>query len=116
MALFRPAEDANLQPDGLLQEIVIPEQLVENAARLEHFMSTTVALETENLRSGRVFFARGVLQFTEQQRVALLDTIIRHNTRPIPITVVSSRASYADNPLASPNSSFVHVTEFRRFK
>ncbi|KAJ8670059.1 hypothetical protein QAD02_001318 [Eretmocerus hayati] len=95
METFCPPEDANLHPDGPLQKIVIPAEIRSNTERMEYFTSICAALKTPALQACRVAFTRQALIFSDAEREAILDAVIRRNPVPIPITVVSSRPSYA---------------------
>ncbi|KAJ8687941.1 hypothetical protein QAD02_023736 [Eretmocerus hayati] len=95
METFCPPEDANLHPDGPLQKIVIPAEIRSNTERMEYFTSICAALKTPALQACKVAFTKQALIFPDAEREAILDAVIRRNPVPIPITVVSSRPSYA---------------------
>ncbi|KAJ8670899.1 hypothetical protein QAD02_002158 [Eretmocerus hayati] len=83
-------------PAGPIQEIIVPEDLGPNDARLREFTTACRDLATETHRKAKVIFGQDISRFTEAQRVVCLKTVVRYNPRKIPITVVSWQPSRAD--------------------
>ncbi|KAJ8684640.1 hypothetical protein QAD02_020433 [Eretmocerus hayati] len=82
-------------PAGPIQEIIVPEELGPNDARLREFTTACRDLATETHRKAKVIFGRDILRLIEAQRIVCLKTVVRSNPRKIPITVVSSQPSHA---------------------